>query len=444
MGNIISNYNSNNHKANFYKSLAIISIIFLWPEQIYIAHIQVSINYFLFPLVIIFFKTYLQDIITAGILTVLIYSLLFFQIFFGFSLATPVKTILYVPVFSFLIVYCFRFIKTIFKDRDEKKIYRLLRLFLKFQLSIQILQLILTYIGFGNIIPHMTSSLYINDGIPRASGLFYEPSNVGFSLSPFIYIIVQDYKKFIKWFHYDSIIVLIMIFFLSFSTTFVGVLLLSAGFKLLKSFRHINLKKTIIMASAILLIIYISMANHSIYIRINQVFLKLRGQEMISRNINMSSAVFLKGFEMAKLALEQYPLGVGIQNMQVLNNHTKIGQLGGRFERANSNNGGSLLFKITAEFGYLGLATAIFAFLLLVKYTLKKEENSYDLLIGSFLFGFIATFIRGPSYTAGVPIIGLSILFWAFMDNLKKYAAPSYAKINKNRLNAGALEIISK
>ena len=431
----IDNYSLNNHNANFLKSLAIVSIIFLWPEQIYIAHIQISLNYFLFVFIIIFFKTYLQDVITTGILIIFFYLLLVVQILFGFNLATPAKTILYIPIFSFLVVFCFRFIKQIFKEEDEEKLFRLLRLFLKLQLSIQIIQLILIHIGFRNIMPHTTGSLYINDKIPRVSGFFYEPSNIGFSLSPFIYILVQDYKKFIKWFRYESIFVIIMIFFLSFSTTFIAVIFLSIGFKIISLIRHIKLTNIVLILITGVLSVNLVMANPSIYLRINQVFLRFTGQEIISSKINRSSAVFIKGFEMAKITLKKYPFGVGMENMQVLNKYTKVAQLGGLFEKANSNNGGSILFKIISEFGYLGLIIAIYALLYLIKYSLKKDKNPYNLLIGSFVFGFISTFIRGPSYTAGVPILGLSVLFWVILDNLKKYPYPSYVKINKNKLN---------
>lgn len=437
----IDNYNSNNHKANFFKSLAIVSIIFLWPEQIYIAHIQISLNYFLFAFIIIFFKTYLRDIITMGILIIFFYLLLVVQILSAFNLAAPAKTILYIPIFSFLVVFCFRFIKQIFKEEDEKKLFRLLRLFLKLQLSVQIIQLILIHIGFGSIMPHTTSPQYINDKIPRVSGFFYEPSSIGFSLSPFIYILVQDYKKFIKWFRYESIFVIIMILFLSFSTTFIGVIFLSIGFKIISVFRHIKLRNIVITLITGVLLVNLAMTNPQIYVRINQVYLRFTGQEIISSKINYSSGVFIKGFEMAKIALKKYPLGVGMENMQVLNKYTKVAQLGGLFEKLNTHNGGSILFKIISEFGYLGLIIAIYALLYLIKYSLKKDKNPYNLLIGSFVFGFISTFIRGPSYTAGVPILGLSVLFWVILDNLKKYSSPSYVKINKNKLNIEKPEI---
>jgi hypothetical protein len=232
-----------------------------------------------------------------------------------------------------------------------------------------------------------------------------------------------------------------MILFLSFSTTFIGVIFLSIGFKIISVFRHIKLRNIVITLITGVLLVNLAMTNPQIYVRINQVYLRFTGQEIISSKINYSSGVFIKGFEMAKIALKKYPLGVGMENMQVLNKYTKVAQLGGLFEKLNSHNGGSILFKIISEFGYLGLIIAIYALLYLIKYSLKKDKNPYNLLIGSLVFGFISAFIRGPSYTAGVPILGLSVLFWVILDNLKKYLSPSYVKINKNKLNIEKPEI---
>lgn len=405
--------------ADSLKAFVIASIIFLWSEQIVIGHTRVALIYALFLLVIIFFKTNFQDIIIVAILSFLFYLTLSIQIIpFGLYLSTPIKTILYIPVISFLLVFCFRFVDSIFKNSEEKKIFIFLRIFLKFQLLTQIIELILFHFGIKY---HVTSSSYINDNIPRASGLFYEPSNIGFSLSPFIYIIIQDYKKFIKWFHYDSIIILIMIFFLSFSTTFVMVLFLSVCFKLLNSLKYINIKKIIISISIFLLIVSTIMINKQVFIRAKQVLLRLEGKEILSSKINSSSAVYIKGFEMAKKALISYPFGVGMENLQFLNKYTNISYIRKTFSALNKNNGGSLLFKIIGEYGYIGLLISVYTILFLIKASLKKENSNFDILINSFVFGFMSTFIRGPSYTVGVAIIGLSILFWIFMVNFNKH-----------------------
>jgi hypothetical protein len=404
------------------KALSISSIIFLWSNQITIGHTRVALIYILFLFVVIFFKTRFQDIIIFAILTILFYLFLVIQIVpFNLNLITPIKTVIYIPIVLFLLVFCFRYITDIFRYGEEEKIFFFLRLLLKFQLSSQILELLLFHFGIKY---HITSGMYIKDNLPRASGFFYEPSNVAFSLSPFIYILIQDYKKFIKFFKSDSIIILITIFLISFSTTFAVVIFISFLLKIIKIYKSKNFKKIIVSIGIMIFFIYLALTNNQISIRANQVLFRFAGTEVLSNNINASSAVFIKGFEMSKKALTSYPFGVGLDNMAFLNKFAKINKIKKNISQFNNDNGGSIMFKIIGEYGYIGLVIVIYTFLFLIKASLKTENiNSYDIFINSQVLGLMSTFIRGPSYTVGVAIIGLSILFWTFIkyfnNNLK-------------------------
>ena len=404
------------------KALSISSIIFLWSNQITIGHTRVALIYILFLFVVIFFKTRFQDIIIFAILTILFYLFLVIQIVpFNLNLITPIKTVIYIPIVLFLLVFCFRYITDIFRYGEEEKIFFFLRLLLKFQLSSQILELLLFHFGIKY---HITSGMYIKDNLPRASGFFYEPSNVAFSLSPFIYILIQDYKKFIKFFKSDSIIILITIFLISFSTTFAVVIFISFLLKIIKIYKSKNFKKIIVSIGIMIFFIYLALTNNQISIRANQVLFRFAGTEVLSNNINASSAVFIKGFEMSKKALTSYPFGVGLDNMAFLNKFAKINKIKKNISQFNNDNGGSIMFKIIGEYGYIGLVIVIYTFLFLIKASLKTENiTSYDIFINSQVLGLMSTFIRGPSYTVGVAIIGLSILFWTFIkyfnNNLK-------------------------
>ena len=415
--------------ADSLRALAIISIIFLWPEKLYIGNVSISLNYLLFLVVFLLFKSYLQDIILFGILSLLLYLLLIMQIFSGIYFNTVLKSIIYIPIFSFLIVFCHSFIVKIFKNNDEIKIIKFLKLFLTLQLLLMIAQLFLWKMGY-RITWHIAPSAYIHDGLPRPCGFFFEPSNLGFSLSPFLYILFVDFNKFVKWFGYSSIFIIATIFFLSFSTTFLAAVALSLIYKGINLTNKLNnkkiLKKFTIIFIGIISIFFLAQSVRPIAIRLNQVILRFEGKERISGNINMSSAVFLKGFEMAKKALGSYPLGAGIDNLQFLNKFTRIAKLGknnmgGGYFKENKDNGGSVLWKIIGEFGYFGLFVALTAFLFSIYRILKYKKNKHDIIIDAFIFALIVSFLRSPGYTDGIDIIGLSILFWFFLKNIQKY-----------------------
>lgn len=405
------------------RAFAIVSIIFLWPEKFYVDNVSISLNYLIFPIVFILFKSYLQDIVLFLMLSLLLYLLLIMQVFSGVYFNTIFKSIIYIPIFSFLIVFCYSFIKEIFKNNDEIKIVKFLKLFLLLQLLLMIGQLLLWSMGY-RITWHMATFAYIHDGLPRPCGFFLEPSNLGFSLSPFLYILFVNFKKFVKWFGYSSIFILATIFFLSFSTTFFGALVLSFIYKGISLTNRLNnknvLKKFMIFLIGIISIFFLAQSVRPIAIRLNQVIFRIEGREKINGKINMSSAVFLKGFEMAKKALESYPIGVGIDNLQFLNKFTHIAKLGGNYFKENKDSGGSVLWKIIGEFGYFGLFIAFGTFSFMIYRVLKDKKNERNILIEAFMFALIVSFLRSPGYTNGVDIIGLSILFWFFLKNIRK------------------------
>ena len=422
------NIYSGDRIADSLRALAIVFIIFLWPEKLNVDNVSISLNYLIFPIIVLLFKEYLQDIVLFGILSLLLYLLLIIQVFSGIYFNTIFKSIIYIPIFSFLIVFCYNFIEKIFKNNNEIKIIKFLKLFLSLQLLLMIGQLFLWRLGY-KVMWHIAPPDYIHDGLPRPCGFFFEPSNLGFSLSPFIYILFIDFNKFVKWFGYSSIFIITTIFFLSFSTTFFAALALSfiyKGISLTNKLNNKNIfKKFAIFLIGIISIFFIVQSIRPIKIRLNQVIFRIEGKEKISRNINMSSAVFLKGFEMAKKALESYPIGVGIDNLQFLNKFTRIAKLGnatgGNYFTNNRDSGGSVLWKIIGEFGYFGLFVVFGAFLFTIYRVLENIKSEPDILIDAFMFAFIVSFLRSPGYTDGINIISLSILFWFFLKNIQKY-----------------------
>ena len=58
------NIYSGDRIADSLRALAIVFIIFLWPEKLNVDNVSISLNYLIFPIIILlFFKEYLQDIV---------------------------------------------------------------------------------------------------------------------------------------------------------------------------------------------------------------------------------------------------------------------------------------------------------------------------------------------------------------------------------------------
>jgi hypothetical protein len=121
--------------------------------------------------------------------------------------------------------------------------------------------------------------------------------------------------------------------------------------------------------------------------------------------VNISSLVYIKGFQMASHALLYYPIGVGFLNMGVLNEYSSVSQLNELLFTLNKDDGSSILFKILTEFGILGLLFFSGSLHRLI----KLSRNNGDIYEQAFLFSFVAASVRGASYFDGPLIIGISI-----------------------------------
>lgn len=139
------------------------------------------------------------------------------------------------------------------------------------------------------------------------------------------------------------------------------------------------------------------------------------------RQTNLSSVVFYGGMQAALTSLKDYPLGVGFLNMASLYNLPDFTNYRSVVGSSNVNDGSSILFKMIAEFGYLGLAVAVYAVLALWAFALRRTE---DMTVGVLMFPLAAFFARGAGYLDGPVMISLALVIFG-IRNFRTHSWPS-------------------
>lgn len=409
-----------NIKTKYYKSSDIIPVavllltIFFWAVRFhFFLNFDIPLYIIIVSLLVIISVIYFNDIILFEL-----YILVFLVIFiiqlklFGIHFSNIPRTLIYIPAFSFLIVFLYRNFKSL-TPRAVEYFFIASSYLIYAQFITQILQLFLFLMGIRSI-PNFT---YINYffNYPRASGFFYEPADLAYSLSPFIFLFIYDYKSYIKRFKKYTAVCLIFIFILSPSATFFVILILALLIRLYKFIRS-NLSVTRLIKFFILILLFLSVTiyifykNTGLHNRAFQVIDYAASPNLVSTKTNLSVLGFIKGLQMSEKALTKYPLGVGILNMQYLNKFSSVSKLGKFYKRLNEHDGTSLAFKMVSELGYFGLLIIIISFIVLLK-NIGNRMSDKRLLETSFIFGLISSYIRCDSYIYGVPIIGLSLIF---------------------------------
>lgn len=391
-------------KQAYAAALGISSIIFLWDIQVKIGSIGVPI-YFIASLFFIHTSKFLRsDVMRFIIGTVLLFFILGLQLAMGAVLTTPLRSFVSVFFISFIVVCVYRWLSITIRF-GALPLFKVLRWFLIAQFVVMLCQLFAWSLG-------MYSSSYANlFNIPRVSGLFSEPSHVALSLSPFIYLFFCYRKLAGKWLGKSGLLCLLSIFVLCPSTTMLGIVGLAMLFKQWKSLKSIKAfaKSTFIFLTVASIlgsaIIYVP----PIHMRVMGLSDVVTGHAEIDSSINISALVYIKGAEMAWAALKHFPFGVGLLNMQELNDYSAASSVSETLNILNADDGGSIAFKLIGEFGYIGLLMVILMAAICAHSVRSDQFN--DILFGFFMFGIIATFLRGASYFDGVPIIAFAVLF---------------------------------
>lgn len=392
-------------RQRYVAALGISSILFLWPLDLSFGSVGVPIYFITSILFILVTKFTHADVgrFIGGV--VCLSFLLYMQKAQGVVFTTPLRSISAV-VFIPLIVACVYRWLTITVKGGPFPLFKVFSILLVSQLALQICQLMAWYVG---VYENNTMHYLLN--IPRISGFFNEPSHVAFSLSPFVFLFICFRKQARKWLGKSGLICLLAIFLLCPSVTMIGVIFMALFFKQIRSLKTIRslVLSTFIFLAVGSLIVFSVFNIPEVNARIMSVFDVILGRIEIDKNINLTSLVYIKGAGMARASLLHYPLGIGLLNLQGLNDFSAASSVSETMYHLNTKDGGSIAFKLIGEYGYIGL----FMVILIIGTCINcvRSSNFESVLFGMMLFGIIATFLRGVSYFDGVPIIALTILF---------------------------------
>ncbi len=401
----------------FLIAFALASNLFLWGIQIAIGPAAgVPVNILLIPVIYLFMTINLYTLRKSVILCCFLLFILLIQAFMqDIVIESKTLTIFTILILSLIgpIIY-----EMLMKSKKDEHFFliQIFRFFIAIQLFLMIFQLFLVHLGiYKNPYFHYFLPTY------RTSGFFAEPSHLAISLSPFYYLSITNLEWFKNNFRYRTVALLFLIFFLCPSTTLFLVIFMSTIFRIFRDFQFTKKKLVKIfiliffLFSSVFVLLEVSESSKDRIISIVALF-----QGAALENVsNYSSMVFVKGFQMAHYGLTNYPLGVGINNMQMLNEYSSIAQFNEKLYILNKNDGASLFFKMTAEFGILGILFFIFAIQTFMKCFRNK---SYHLEQG-FLFCLILSTVRGVTYFDGgliIPIMIAVSIFWEKINNFSK------------------------
>jgi len=399
-----NNYHRISSRQAYAASLGIASIIFLWPIQIFWGTIGAPAYIFTSVIFICFSRFTAADSIRFVAGTIFLFVLLYLQKLQGITLSTPLRTILAIPAFTFIMACAFRWLRIVLQN-GPFPLFNIFRIFLFGQLLTQLCQLAACWYGLYSV----NYEHYLLN-IPRVSGFFGEPSCVAFSLSPFIYLVLCRWRLAVKWLGKIGLTSLGLTFVLCPSSTLIAAVAIALFLRQIqsRSFCSVVFSMFLLLLGGCLLILAIDHIP-AVSSRVYGVANLLSGTQYVNINTNLSVLMLLKGWQMALGGLQHYFLGVGFLNFQVLNDYSFVSSLSYLAWAKDAMGGTSVAFKLIGEFGYIGLFIVFFSFIALAKDI--RHDDYKKTLAAFFLFGLIASFLRGASYFDGIPILAFTVLY---------------------------------
>jgi hypothetical protein len=379
-------------------TIYIFSVLFLWPLHINAAGATIPLYFFMTPLIFFQSKTTKRELITITILAIIIFFNLLSAELSGIIISAPSKSwasAFIIPIIILSLTISYR------SGINGLSKYTNIFIFLNF--SLQILE-IMTNTDISKIL-HSTENSYQHYFLPinRYTGIYPEPSALAIGYSPLIYLIICHSQWAKKEFGKNSILTtLTSSLILCPSATLLSIISACIGLRILST-----AKNPIIFLSSSFIFLLLTYLSYrylptEIIDRINQTISGLFSQkETLIENI--SSIVFLNGYDVSLNTLSHRYLGYGIMNMPsayqeyVIKNDMLFSQL-------NNEDGSSILFKIVTEFGILGLVIYIYLFIKSMHSHLTDDISPWKI---AFLLGIIFCTIRGASYFDGIAILAL-------------------------------------
>lgn len=150
---------------------------------------------------------------------------------------------------------------------------------------------------------------------------------------------------------------------------------------------------------------------------------------MSSANENLSTLVFLSGWERAYLSFtDSYGFGLGFNQLGIVGPQGKLQLLIQNIldgPRLNVRDGGTLGSKLIAETGWLGLTLLIFyvfsSINILKNVIFRRLQGSKDVFFcGVFLLFSIEVFVRGMGYFSILSFLFLSSMYWIHRNKILK------------------------
>ncbi|MGX9365618.1 hypothetical protein ACTVJH_06205 [Desulfoplanes sp. PS50] len=419
-----------NYSKIYAASFGLAMIMFLWPMQISVSDsgipIYIPISLFLLLVSNIDYKYIFVFLLFFCILVFL--SLL--QCLQGVSFTTPIRSLLSIPIFCFVVSCAYRWIALAEKN-NFLIFFKIAKLFLLLQCVLQVAQVVLFELGmFETHYQHLF-------GFPRCSGFFEEPSHVAYGLSPFLFLFCFYNKLFFAWMGRKEAILIFCIFALSPSSTLVAVFMIIVCFLLIRSCN--SLKSFLRIIFPILLLsfcIFVALfqvpATSERFFNLVNVFFD---PSIIQASDNLSALMFLKGFQMAFASLQNFPFGSGFLNFQFLNDYSSVSMLSDMHYVMNMHDGTSVGFKLVGEYGYIGL---LLIFYLICAFLKNIRKTNIKLVFQNMcFFGVIVCCVRGGSYFDGSPVFFFA---YVFLNLFKRYRIPYVANRmelfqHKNKVN---------
>jgi hypothetical protein len=399
------------------------SIVFLWRFQVGGAQGALPIYVFLAPLILLIgwprFPVWRSLLLLAAVVLLGTISLLQ-----GIPLLSPTRFAIGIIVFTLALTAGHIAIMVSTRDRWHH-VSKVFQFFLLLQLCLQLFELIGLTPFDNKEVPHYFLP------ISSPTGLFSEPSHLAMSYSIFLYAAVGRWRLFLNGgLSRPYLFVTLFTLLLCPSATLLAILalalLFNAGATVRKKF-VISIVFSIAVTAAVFYMGFL--VPDAVLERVGGVF-GIFSAGYITSQTNLSAAVFFGGARAAWLVLTQYPFGAGFLNMASIYHMPEMSDYLLVVGAINISDGGSILFKLVSEFGYIGLLLCVFA---LIRLYFARIAGFQTATIGAMLFPFAASMVRGASYFDGPVLLGISIILFG--------AAKEFLPIPRVSSPAGMLKV---
>jgi len=194
--------------------ITLLSLVFLWTIQVDLFSMKVPVFPSFFVLLSFFaignFSIKIKNLFLA-LFFILAMSVLQYAV--GAFFESPLRSLGGIFVFSVYLVALYSVIDFIDTEGCSVDLLVFSKKFIFLQFFVQIVQLVMFYLGFN------VTSYRLSPSFPRVSGLFLEPSHLAFSLSPYLYLLFFKNEILKRSLGKGGYLALLLVFVLSPSAT---------------------------------------------------------------------------------------------------------------------------------------------------------------------------------------------------------------------------------